>query len=793
MTQKSFPNRTLARLFYQQAVCCILFTLFALCLFSPQVHAGQQKSPAKILVINSYHRGYDWSDKIMRGIEKTVQRTTPSPQLYFEYLDTKRTPPEKAFRITERHFKDKYTRTKFSLIIATDHNAFHFALRERKKFFLNIPIVFCGIDAELAAKYEKDPLITGVVEERDPEGTISLAQHLYPEMKRLVAISDTTTTGQNLLASVRTTMKEKHPDLAYKEFVGFTTSQLKRRLAALSEGSVLLFISGFLDSEGQAHSLRETFQLITSSTTLPVFTLVGTYLGYGALGGELLSPELQGEHAAHKALQILSGISPNDLAIDMTSPVEIVLDWNAMERFGIARQDVPEGSIIKNSPESFYARYKSIIWTTLAIGIGQLIIIIALLFTSIKRRVAEKLLRDSEKKFRRIYENMREGYFQAEMDGTLAVANDALLRMTGYTSPSEVVGKLVQDVFYTDVNVRHAILRQVMEKGEMTGQEIPLKKKDGTVFVADCSIHLIYDDNGNAVATEGLIRDISLRRMADELLIESEKMSSLSQLASGMSHALNNPLGAILQSTQNIQRRLSPDLPSNEPVAQKCGTSIERVHHYAKERDILHMLNGIFLSGQHANSVVAQLSSFSRHSKGGRSRYDIHEILADSLTLSKHDYSLHRDFDFKKIHIVTHYDNSIPSVSCIAPEIRQVFLKLLIHSAQSMYATQGAGKPTISITSFRSSPTSIGVSIADNGPGMTKETQSELFTPKAGGRANSLGLAVAKYIIEDHHKGTLVVQSERGEGATYTVTLPTNEEESPDTQEDAASSDTPAE
>ena len=99
------------------------------------------------------------------------------------------------------------------------------------------------------------------------------------------------------------------------------------------------------------------------------------------------------------------------------------------------------------------------------------------------------------------------------------------------------------------------------------------------------------------------------------MMAETEKMLSVGGLAAGMAHEINNPLGAIMQGSQNILRRIDPDMPQNREAAAAIDADLHRINHYLAERGILHFLEGIAKPGARAAKIVADMLSFSRRSE----------------------------------------------------------------------------------------------------------------------------------------------------------------------------------
>lgn len=269
------------------------------------------------------------------------------------------------------------------------------------------------------------------------------------------------------------------------------------------------------------------------------------------------------------------------------------------------------------------------------------------------------------------------------------------------------------------------------------------------------------------------IDDITERVAMEEMIIHSEKMLSLGGLAAGMAHEINNPLGGIIQGSQNIMRRLSLDFPANIEAAQDLGTSLEIIRSYMKERNILPFLEGIQECSVRAANIVQNMLRFARRSDTVKTSHDLHSLIDKSLQLAASDYDLRKQYDFKHIQIEKQYEQATLPVPCIENEIEQVLLNIFKNAAQAM--SEADRSPCLRIETRIEGNNAV-LTVSDNGPGMSQETISRVFEPffttKPAGLGTGLGLSVANFIILEDHAGSMAVDSEPGLGTRFTIKLP---------------------
>jgi signal transduction histidine kinase len=272
------------------------------------------------------------------------------------------------------------------------------------------------------------------------------------------------------------------------------------------------------------------------------------------------------------------------------------------------------------------------------------------------------------------------------------------------------------------------------------------------------------------------VDEVTERVRIEEMMIQTEKMMSVGGLAAGMAHEVNNPLGVIMQATQNVLRRLSPEVPANVRVAEECGLPLEALTNYLDRREIVNFLEDIRSSGQRAADVVSNMLSFSRKSEKGGSSESLSELLDRTLVLAGSDYDLKKKYDFRQIEIVREYDPSAPNVVCQAGKIQQVFLNILRNGAEAMQETWAMGGVPQFTLRVSSEADMVRVEIEDNGPGMEESIRRRVFEPffttKPPGVGTGLGMSVSYFIISDDHGGTMEVESSPGNGARLIIRLP---------------------
>ncbi|WP_462327454.1 PAS domain-containing sensor histidine kinase [Desulfobaculum sp.] len=360
-------------------------------------------------------------------------------------------------------------------------------------------------------------------------------------------------------------------------------------------------------------------------------------------------------------------------------------------------------------------------------------------------------------------------------DGVVTQWNRQAERETG-TSAEEAIGQSIEAVF-PRIQRQMDRVRKALREREVQASSKAASIHNGRTVYEDVTVYPLVTNGVEGAVIR--IDDVTERVRIEEMMIQTEKMLSVGGLAAGMAHEINNPLGIILQSAQNLERRMSPDLVRNVEVAQECGVDLAAVQRYMIERRVDTYVAAIKEAGQRAARIVHNMLDFSRKSESALAPCDINALLDRVVELASSDYDLKKRYDFKLIEIVREYQDGLPDIVCTQTEIEQVILNLLKNAAQAMAETTHGRQPRITLRT-RQEDDSVRIEVADNGPGLKKEHRKRVFEPffttKAPGVGTGLGLSVSYFIISQNHYGTFHVESTEGGGATFVICLPRDRE-----------------
>jgi PAS domain S-box-containing protein len=366
-----------------------------------------------------------------------------------------------------------------------------------------------------------------------------------------------------------------------------------------------------------------------------------------------------------------------------------------------------------------------------------------------QRKLMEKELREAYDFMNKIVQSSPNAITATDMKGNILIWNQAAEETLGYRA-SDVIGKMNIRKIYPE-----GVARKVMqmlrsdksgEAGRLNSYPMVYVRRDGEVVEGNLSAAIIYDANGNEIASVGSFVDLRERlkmeralRDTQEQLLQSEKLAAMGRLTSQIAHELNNPLYGIM----NTLELLKTEIPADN-----------------KRRKILEMA---LSETVRLSDLLRKMLSFSKPDQEERHPVDINSVLDEILLL--HEKQL-REND---INVVVTFAEGLGLVKASKNQLRQVFLNMVANARDAM-----PGGGTLSVVTSGDAA-KVYVEIVDTGTGIRKEHLDKIFdsffTTKGEVKGVGLGLSVCYGFIEDHG-GDIEVKSQVGQGTTFTISLP---------------------
>jgi len=373
--------------------------------------------------------------------------------------------------------------------------------------------------------------------------------------------------------------------------------------------------------------------------------------------------------------------------------------------------------------------------------LGEIIGTVATLRDITEPKRAQETLARSEARYRHLVESASDAIVTLDANGRFTTVNHAAENISGYKR-EELVGQWFAPMLPDDDLPKALAHFQQALAGETGLFESQFYRKDGEVR----TISITYSTPQKDEEVLCLIRDVTDQKMLQEQLIQSEKMSAIGQLVSGVAHELNNPLAGISAFAQLLlaEKRFPPD--------QR--TAAETIYSEARR----------------ASRIVQNLLTFARQHKAEKVPTEINQVLDDTLELRGYELRV-RGIDIRR-----EYDESLPDTMADAHQLQQVFLNLITNAEQAMEQRDGHHHRLTVRT--RRNADSIRIEVEDTGAGIPPNLIERIFNPffttKPTGSGTGLGLSISLGIVREH-EGRIWAENPQQTGARFVVEIPITE------------------
>jgi PAS domain S-box-containing protein len=368
-----------------------------------------------------------------------------------------------------------------------------------------------------------------------------------------------------------------------------------------------------------------------------------------------------------------------------------------------------------------------------------------------ERLAAEEALRESERRYRELFNLAPVGIYQASKDGRLLAVNAALARLLGYATPKELLSQRTLHDIYCEHDDLQRALTESGPVGFGRAVDVRIQRKDGAPLWAQVNAHQVTDHEKRTLYVEGFVTDLTERKRLETEVQHAQKMEAIGRLAGGIAHDFNNLLTAIVGF-------------SDLALSEAAGTPLEPT------------LGEIKRAGERAAELTRQLLAFGR-------RQVLSPVVLDLNASVRGMEKMLQRLIGADVSMTLDLEEGIGHLRADPAQIEQVVLNLVVNARDAM---ENGGVLAVATRSERlggGDAARVGVkpgayavlSVSDTGVGMDVETRVHLFEPffttKERGRGTGLGLSTV-YGIVKQSGGGIAVTTEPGRGSRFDVYLP---------------------
>jgi signal transduction histidine kinase len=294
--------------------------------------------------------------------------------------------------------------------------------------------------------------------------------------------------------------------------------------------------------------------------------------------------------------------------------------------------------------------------------------------------------------------------------------------------------------------------------------------KLGAQFPVEMSLSPLQTADGPIKCV--VIRDIAKRRQMEDILARAQKMEAIGLLAAGIAHEINTPAQYITDNARFVKESLKTI--GELAMREFSGSEFSQSESRSELEDLLaearlavdQTLEGM----ERIVNIVKSIKEFTHPGSGAMTAIDVNRALELAAIISKSEWKNVAD-------MVTNFDPNIPPLVCLAAELNQVFLNIIVNAAHAIAeSSKLTGKRGTITLATRSTGDSVEIRIGDTGAGIPKAIQPKVFdlffTTKEAGRGTGQGLSLAYSIVVGKHNGTITFESREGIGTTFIIAIP---------------------
>ena len=546
---------------------CLAVLAVALVLLGLAPPIAPQQNARNVLVIFSIFDRQQMA--YLDLIESPVRAHFKAPvNFYTTYLDPRKV-LEKGYRESlAETLRRQYSDVKLDVVVAAAVPAIPFAMDYRNTIFPGVPVVFVAVAPIELEGQKMLPGTTGVTTGMGLQNTIDLALHLHPDTTAVAVID----AEQNFWWGMAHSELLRHQDKVREiDILGQPSAQMLERIAALPPHTVVLFQ---LAPAGSTEPTISNYDVLSAAAQrLPTYSAWSLLcLNYGCIGGAYPEWEKDARSAGEIVARLLSGERPENIPVMHSSNLRVRVDSRALRRWNIPETALPPGSVVLYREPTLWERDGKYFMVGMGVIAIQALLIIGLLWQRARRRKAQAVLRESEKRFRVMADTTPSLIWMCDAEGNVTYLNEQRIALTGAEANVGYGNAWTAYVHPDDLKKVLDVFSKGMKGHERFSMEYRLRRQDGVYrWMFDVAAPRFNGDQsfagfiGSAVdVTDQKMAQAALEKVSGQLIAAQEKERS--HLARELHDDICQRLAMLSLRIEKVTRGWGP---SQRPVSEQ--------------------------------------------------------------------------------------------------------------------------------------------------------------------------------------------------------------------------------
>lgn len=704
---------------------CLLVSAVAILAGPLEAHSVNSNQAKNVLVFFSFNDRQAFTS--LDSLRAEIQSRSRVPvNFHVEYLDASQLETESYRRTVADSVAAAYGDKKIDLVIAAAYPALQFVTDHRSQMFPGVPIVFMMVIKERLEGVRLGPGITGVIYRDDAMATVNLAARLEPDTQNAVVIAGVSGFERFWQRITDRAIDAHVPRLNRIDLIGTDPEILLRGVAKLPPHTVAFFQ---VVPEGSTLPATGVYELLDSvANKVPTYCVFEYPPGHGTVGGVYPEPSEMGAITGRIAARILAGEKPEAIPVTAGSPSHEKVDWLELQHWHISDDLLPPGVIVLNRPPNFWIRYLAYLIAAAVLLCFQTLLIVALLWERSKKKRAEAILGESERRFRTMAETTPSLVWMSDPNGKVVYLNSSRMEFTGRNPNESFDDAWIAFIHPDDLQRVTDANRQSLIDRAQFAKEYRLRRKDGVYrWMLDVAAPRINDD-GQFAGFIGAANDITDQKAAQEAL---EKIS-----------------GRLIEAQEKERKRIAREL--HDDICQRLAMlSVE--------------LSAADLALDSSNSVArARVSKVQQHCADIASSvqslsHQLHSAHLEYLGLSAALANFCGEFSKQNNVVVDYSEEELPNP--LPQDVTLCLFRVAQEALHNAIKYSGSRKFTVAV---RPTQGQIVLEVRDFGKGFDLEVAK---------RAGGLGLMSMQERLNLLH-GALLIESTAARGTTIRASVP---------------------
>jgi transcriptional regulator with GAF, ATPase, and Fis domain/ABC-type uncharacterized transport system substrate-binding protein len=295
---------------------------------------------------------------IKSGLQSALSSGTQYPiEYFFEFMDLRRNSSQAHKRLLLDLFRNRYSGKKTDLVI-TVSEALDFLAPHLEEIFPQIPVVCAAVTDQQIQRLNLNANFTGSTVAMDFQGQLEIALKIHPHTRHIAVVNGASKIERYLENQFRKVFKTYANRLNFIYMTGLPLSEVTEKVRNLPPQTIILFYFLNSDSAGNAYISNNVVRALSKSANAPLYGAFDAYMGYGTIGGRLLSYEMMGVGAGRMGSRLLNDTKPSDIPFVSYDAHSNMFDWRQLKRWGIGEDLLPPNSIVRFKTPSFWEQYR---------------------------------------------------------------------------------------------------------------------------------------------------------------------------------------------------------------------------------------------------------------------------------------------------------------------------------------------------------------------------------------------------------------------------------------------------